>query len=480
MKYPLKSGFILSLFYPWLASVLLQAAPISSYLIAWLGSFFIFYQTWFSKDSFVLMDLPKEKQIMRPLFLQQAIFAGFMCCTSIFYFIDAMGYKYFDQVAKMDLIQINEGLELVAKCQRFSVLGHAALVTGILLGQKKTLGKGIDYVPIKIISIDNWIIRIGIISFIISFILEKAPGFFQFSLGFYNVTIFCGAVTFVKGIRNKHFVMLGWGGFIFIVNLAIASLSGYKEPLIVNFIILFCLLYPHYKREVSLIAVPFFALLFYFAPTYAIVIRKQAWSGETTAENARQEAVETILDEENTLEETNWTFLTGRLSEIGMFTQFVKTTPETVPYYHLDIITNAIISIVPRALWKEKPITEEVAMQRVYDAGVIDNRSVVSAKARPIVDAYLSGGIIGVIIYMFSFGYLSQSLCNKAERLFGGYETGGIIFFNGFFQTVWRGETTEFMANTIFWAFIAMIIFWLGLRLTNYIEKANPLDYTKI
>ena len=471
MNQQLKSSFILSLYSPWIIAELFQAAPTSSYLLAWLGSFFIFFQTWFSPARSVLNDLPVEKQIMRPLFLQQFIFAGFMCCTSIFYFIDAMGYKYFEQVGKVDLIEINESLQLVAECQRLSVLGHAALVTGILIGQRRSSNFNFQYQVLSSVSTNTWILRIGLISFILSYLFQRIPGLFQFSIGFYTMTIFCGASALVKGIRSKDPLLLSAGGAVFFINLALASLSGFKEPLIVNFVILFCLLYPYYKREVRFVAIPFFLFFFYLAPTYSTVIRQQSWTGESSAEDARDEAIETLFNEETAIEETNWVFLTGRLSEIGMFTQFVKTTPEQIPYYYTGIVENALISIVPRALWRDKPITEEIAMQRVYDAGVVDSRSKVSAKCRPIVDAYLSGGFIGVIIYMFCFGWISQKLCNLAEGLFGGYEIGCILFYNGFFQILWRGETTEFMVNSIFWSAVAMILFFSGLRLTNYLEK---------
>jgi len=472
VKSPLKASFILSLYLPWLIAVSIQQAATSSYLVAWLGSFFIFYQTWFSKDKFFLGGQAIAKQIMRPLFLQQLIFAGFMCCTSIFFFLDALGYKYFEKVIKADTASMNELLSLIAECQRFSVLGHAALVTGLLLAQQKRIGKTIEYRLASTLSREDWTIRIGIISLIITLLMQRAQALSQFAIGFYNVTVICGAMTMVHGIRNKNIIFIGCGGAIFVFNLALASLSGYKEPLIVNFVILFCLLYPHYKREVTFTAVPFFILLFYLAPTYSSIVRQKSWTGESTAEEAREDAIELILSDDSSFDESYWDFLTGRLSEIGMFTQFVKSTPEIIPYYSTDIFENALFAIIPRAVWKEKPVTEEIAMQRVYDAGVIDSRSKVSAKARPIVDAYLSGGTVAIIIYMFALGYISQSLCNKAESLFGGYETGCVIFFNGFFLILWRGESTEFMVNSVFWGAVAMILFWLGLRTFNYLEKS--------
>jgi len=423
----------------------------------------------------ILNDLQISQQIMRPIFLQQFIFAGFMCCTSIFFFFDTIGYRYLEQVTRVDFQSLNDSLLLLAKCQRMSLLAHCALVTGMLIGQGNYNTKMVSYKPIGSMSLETWTIRIGVITFLISLIIQSIPGLFQFSIGLYNVAIFCGAVVFTKGITGKNEKLIIWGGTIFVSNVLNSTLTGYKEPVIVNFIIIACLLYPYFKKQVILLALPFFIGLFYVAPTYSTVIRQQSWTGETSAEEARDNAIESILfDDELSIEDTNWGFLTIRFSEISMFTKFAKSTPETIPYYNLDIIENSLIALVPRALWKEKPVTEEIAMQRVYDAGVVDSRSKVSAKARPIVDGYLSGGAIGVFIYMITLGLISQTISNKTERLFGGYEPGCIIFFNGFYQILWRGESTEFMVNSVFWAFVAMIALFAGLRLTNHLERVQP------
>ena len=77
---------LILIYIPWILAIATQLFPIASYLIAWLGSFFIFYWTLFSRVKFIPHDLPLTKQVMRPIVLIQLIFAGFMCCTSIFYF----------------------------------------------------------------------------------------------------------------------------------------------------------------------------------------------------------------------------------------------------------------------------------------------------------------------------------------------------------------------------------------------------------
>jgi len=47
-----------------------------------------------------------------------------------------------------------------------------------------------------------------------------------------------------------------------------------------------------------------------------------------------------------------------------------------------------------------------------------------SAKPAFIVDAYLFGGTLGILICLFSYGTLRQFIANKAEKLFGGYTLG--------------------------------------------------------
>ena len=470
-----KLALIVSLYIPWLLATVLQAAPMTSYWIAWLGSFYIFYQTWFSSYRFVLPDLPIHQQIMRPVFLQQAIFAGFMCCTSIFYLLDTLGYQYLEQVNIYNPLSLQDSLALIAKCQRISLFGHAALVTGILLTQSRNYFRRPVYNLAPTIPRQVWIIRISILSLLVSILIQRVPAMSQFSIGLYNIAVFGGAVVFVKGVTEKKLNYLIWGGGIFILNIINSTLTGFKEPIIINFIIIGCLIYPYYKKLVLISAIPILLILLYFSSSYTSAFRKQAWQGDATAEEARTEAIEALLEnvenEPEEMEESNWDFFAHRFSELGMFTEFARQIPDVIPYYDTQLLENALFAIIPRALWAEKPVTESLAMERVYVAGIVSRNSNVSAKTRPVVDGYLSAGLAGVAIYMFFLGVLSQSLNNKAERLFGGYGIGCVIFYNGFFQQLWRGETIEFLLNTVFWSFITMLALHSLLKYVHYLVR---------
>ncbi|WP_256009562.1 exosortase Y-associated Wzy-like protein [Desertivirga xinjiangensis] len=473
-----KAGAIVPLFIPWLLATLTQLDPVVSYWIAWSGSFFIFFWTLIFPSRFISNDLPIHQQIMRPLFLTQIIFAGFMCCTSVFFFLDHMGYIYLEKTYPQPFIATEE-TSVIAKCQRMSVLGHAALATGMItLIERVTPLK--KYRLNNNLKQDHFLVGLSFSAYILGFLVRYLPGLYQFSIGLVNTGVICGALIMVKGIVQKKTDLLLIGGSLFVVNMISASLTGYKEPIIVNFLIVGCLIYPYYKKATIFIGLPLIYFLFYILPTYANIIRSQSWNGQASAEEARGQALETLFNEDNgevDLDETNWAFLTRRLSEIEMFAKFVETTPKDIDYYGFEIAEQTLISLVPRFLWPGKPITETMAMERVYNAGVVSRLSKVSAKTRPIVDAYLSGGTVGVLISMFLYGFICQALCNKAESLYGGYQLGGIILYNGCFQPAWRGNNFEFIANSVFWSFILMLLIFQLLKLYKILIPIKDGDH---
>jgi hypothetical protein len=170
-------------------------------------------------------------------------------------------------------------------------------------------------------------------------------------------------------------------------------------------------------------------------------------------------------------EDTNWDFLTYRLSEIDMFTKYVESTPEKVDYYGTQILKQSAIVLVPRVFWPSKPVTEDLVMQRVYDAGVVNRNSDVSAKPAFIVDAYLSYGSIGIFICLFAYGAIAQIISQKCEYLFGGYTLGTALIFSGLFQIMWRGLSFEFLINAVFWSYITMLVIFKIFLSRNILEE---------
>lgn len=439
---------------PWAISSLFSPDPLLSYFIAWLGSFFIFYITLTGWIKPIPDDRAVSEQLMRPIFIVQIIFAGYMCCTSIFYFFNLLGYENFEKVSSYFFID-KDKLQLTAQCQRLYCLGHASFVCGILIFMKYPIKK--KYTADKE-RLANLLLMFALISFPVSIVFLRVPGLSQFYFQFNSLSFIAGTLALAFAIPLKKM----WNTLICIslyaFNFYAALTSGFKEPIIISVLVLGIFLYPNYKKLVTIIFVPFMLLLFIFLPTYNRVFRANAWSDNVNSDEAYKVALDATINTDQSEDESNWGFLVFRLSEVDMFTEFVQSTPKNVDYYGLQLLKQSAIAIVPRVFWTSKPITEDLIMERVYNAGVINRGSTVSAKPAFIVDAYLSGGAFGVFLSLFLYGAIAQLISTKAEFLFGGYILGTALIFSGLFQIFWRGLSFEFLINSVFWSYISMLV----------------------
>ncbi|AMQ01242.1 hypothetical protein AY601_4399 [Pedobacter cryoconitis] len=453
------------LFIPWILAMLFQDSYMLSYFIAWFGSFFIFWITLKGRIIALPDDRNIEDQLMRPIFLTQVIFAGYMACTSIFYFFDVLGYINFHKLSNFYLVD-QDRLRLVAQCQRYYCLAHASFVTGILAFMRYPVEKKYGYNRADLTKV---ILNIALITTLLSFLLMHISGLSQFSHQFSLLSFIAGTLALAFAIPNKNIWRILICLIIYGFNLYEALISGFKEPIILNVLILGIFLYPNYKRTVLLFFVPLLLLFFILLPTYNRIFRQQAWSGNLSTTEATQLALKSVVNQNNA--DDNWAFFTYRLSEIDMFTNYVKSTPAHIDFYGTQLLRQSAIAIMPRILWPSKPITENMVMERVYNAGIISRGSNASAKPAIVVDAYLSGGIVSIFILLFIYGAACQLIAIKAEKIFGGYTLGTALIFTGLFQLFWRGLSLEFLINAVFWNYVTMYLIFRVLLFTNVIKR---------
>jgi hypothetical protein len=454
------------LFLPWAISLLFQSFSTVSYFIAWLGSFFIFFVTLTGKIKPLPDDRSVAEQLMRPIFIIQIIFAGYMACTSIFYFLSLLGYEYLSKTNATLAID-QDALDLAAQCQRYYCLGHAAFVSGILIFMKYPV-KQKYYIEKE--KLANLLLITALIAFPVSIFFARIPGLAQFYFQLSALSFIAGtlALAFALPLQKIMNTLICLALYAF--NFYQALTSGFKEPIIISVLVLGVFLYPNYKKVVTIVFVPVLISLFVFLPAYVSNFRGNVWSGEESAEDATQLALNATLNKDAD-DNTNWGFLVFRLSEIEMFTKFVKSTPAKVDFYGTQLVKQSAMAIVPRIFWPSKPITEDLIMERVYSAGVVNRSSNVSAKPAFIVDAYLSYGGIGVFIFLFAYGAAAQIIACKAEKLFGGYILGTALIFSGLFQIFWRGLSFEFLVNSVFWSYITMLVVFKILRSRNILKE---------
>ena len=104
-----------------------------------------------------------------------------------------------------------------------------------------------------------------------------------------------------------------------------------------------------------------------------------------------------------------------------------------------------------------------------------DQDSRASAKPPFIVDAYLSGGAFAVFISFLVLGTLVAWVSKLAERWFGGYFFGGLMYL-GLFPIFWRGNAFEFFFNEVFWG---VVIMWTLFHVGRQIGLIVPMNQRK-
>lgn len=456
----------LLLFAPWILSEMLSYIPGVSFTIAWLGSFYIFYLAYSGKIKDLPSDLPVSEQLMRPIFLVHVIFAGYMSVSPIFNFLDATGLLSLDD---NHFPVFSSQLELIAQSQRYYCLAHGSYVAGLLifLGQKNQLYR------LVISDLPSFLVSFTIIAIVASNAFFILPALKQFYFQLSALSFIGATMALIYSFRSGRLEYIIICSILFTLNFIQALFSGFKEPIIINILVLGVFLYPFYKKLVFITFIPIMLALLFLLPTYNQVFREKAWANEEDVEIATDAALSAVTAEDDGKQIAAWSFLTGRLSEVQMFTSYLETTPSLNDFYGFKIVSQALEVVVPRVFWPDKPITEELVMERVYQSGVIKRGSKVSAKPALVVDGYLSGAGLGVFLTCLIFGAATQLISMKAEQLFGGYLIGTALIFSGLFQILWRGLSLEFLINSVFWSYITMLGIFYILRVFNIVQKIN-------
>lgn len=461
------------LYIPVLLPFLFMSNPVISYLLAWAGSFFIFYISFTNKVKPTSADLPLSEKLLKPLFLTQIIFAGYMSCSSIFYFLDQMGYEYFTRIPGQH-VYISDIMDTAA-CQRYYILGHAAFVHGLLFFYKS------DIKPKYEVTVTNWpafFIRMVFICTPLGLVLSKTSGFSVLGNSVEGLALVAATIALALSIPMKQHILVLISGIIYGIELLQALKSGFKEPVIVSVLMLGLFLYPFYKRIITITFIPLMFFLFTVLPTYVNSFRNQQWNEAQDSESAKAEALKKVREDmaSNNMAETNWAFLTGRISEIGMFVKYKQSIDQNGRFYHFQIIDQTLEALIPRILWPGKPITENVAMARVIENGVVSEDSNVSAKPQYIVDGYLSGGMVGIWLALFFYGAIAQLICNVSEEYFGGYFFGTAFVYTGMFRSLWRGNCFEFIFNDVIYSFVAFLLLHFLFLQFNILVKKQAIE----
>ena len=462
------------LFAPFALAVALATAPLASYLVAWAGSFWILWLTIGGHVKPLPGGTSALDQVMRPVVLTQILFAGYGFMTSAFYVADLYGFYYMSRASLAPVVP--GAIEATAQAQRYYVLAHAAVAAGILVAMDYRRSGEWAVRPLENPA------RAALLLSAVALVIGSALGVQnQFGIRIEKIGLVASVLALAIAVPTRSLGTLALALAFYGVNMGAAFLSGWKEDVLVMVLLLAVFVYP-YARRLVLVGTPV-AMVFLLAvlPTYANIIRGLNWRGGESAETAAAVAVDEIQSGQVDLASTNWAFLTGRISQIGMFTQYIYTFESTAeggesPFYGTEIAEQSVYSLIPRRFWPDKPITERLVMERVYDAGVVSRAANVSAKPQYVVDGYLSGGALGVLLAGLIFGLIASVASRACERWFGGYFWGTGLVYTAMFAVMWKGNTFEFFFNSVFYSFVLLVpLFWIG-RWTGVLVHRDELE----
>ncbi|MGB3543600.1 exosortase Y-associated Wzy-like protein, partial [Rubrivirga sp.] len=467
------SGYAL-LFIPFGIAAALSALPLVSYLVAWAGSFWILWLTMTGRVRPLPDGASALDQLLRPIVLTQILFAFYNFLASVFFVADLYGFYY---LSKESLMPVHfEDVALAAQAQRYYVLAHAGVAVGMLAAM--------DYRRSG-----EWVVRpfgnpalvILVLSGITYLAADALSVQNQFGARFDQFSLVSSILGLTLALSTRRVGLVGVGFVLFSLNLSEAFLSGFKEEVLVMVLLLGVFLYPHARRAVLIGGPLLLVFLLAVLPAYTNVIRGLSWRGGVEAEAAASQALEEIRSGGVDLGQANWAFLTDRISQIGMFTRYISRVEQTDEFYGTQILEQAAIGLVPRALWAGKPNMEELAMARVYDLGIIETYSKdVSAKSQYVVDGFLSAGGLGVLLASVLLGLLMSWSSRASERWFGGYFWGSGLVFTSMFAIFWKGSTFEFFFSNVLWSFILLIPLFLIGRATGVLIHRDEVEANEV
>lgn len=452
------------LFVPPIVAYLLNNNAVLSFFISWCASFAYIFLSISGKITPLPADRKWGEQLFRPFIFSQLLFFGYNSISNVFFFVDTLGYFYFE---KTNLPIDTLLLKKLALIQNYVLVAHAVYLCGLLPGIKYYAQINSKY---KINLKQRSLLVYAVTLLIISFLLKSSPlAFFSFYL--YSLGVFLGLFYCINSLRKKEHLPLAIAllGYL-IVN---ALLSGMKENIITIIIFLMINLYSFYKWKPIILLTPFILIFIYYYPSLNGTYRKLTWDQGVDQYDAFTEVTKEENIRELTIEENNWEFLTKRLSEVSMAVAYFDYVPERHDYFGFSIIADGIKLLAPRILFPDKGSPDISAMKRATDAGAItlNENDYTSAKPQTLSDAYMSGGLIGVMITFFLFGWLTTKISIWCEKLFGGYEFGSILIFQSFFSFFNKGGSFENLIGSLFWSVILVNLLFLLMKNKQLLVK---------
>lgn len=458
------------LFLPYILGWFWEDLP--AFSIAWslAGSVFIAFIShtlWFRQSP---ESVPVTHRLLRPLSFYQFWFLVPNVVGATFYTLHVAGYYFWDRIA----IPQENALATIALSQRLMLLAHTSVIAGMKLvgfryGRPKYM---IPVVPPYSLIVTSFIFMGA------AAVAAMIPGLKELAVKFLDISSVAILVETWLSVRRGHFANMIVTLALLFSNLIGQVLGGWKGMVLWFLVTLGAMFYPMMPRRVVLGGVAFVVFWAMYLHPFGQMLRPLTWTYGIERDTAVAISIDYALN--MSLEERLagfWQMMVERNNELWMIEKYVTYVPGVRPYYGFDIIQQALVALIPRVLWPEKPNLERLAMERVYEAGVVSEGVNVSAKSSFYIDAYLSGGMLAIVPACLIYGMVGMLLSRLCERLFGGYDIGTCLIYTALFN-FWVGSGTNFtfFVGAIWGSLLAMIPIFIVGRFMGLILPARPLE----
>lgn len=410
--------------------------------------------------------------LLRPVTMFHLLFLVFNVLGGGAFALNAAGYSPLGVNA--DSAQIE--LIVIAECMRFMLIGHTSVTVGM-----KLIGFRYSKPKYATPSIPPYtLIIISVISLIVGTALSALPALFQIGQKFLGISAGSILVEIILCIKHRRANNLKLAAGMLGANLLSQSLSGWKGLVLWTMITLGVMLYPLRPKFVILGGSSFILFWIMFFHPFGLALRPLLWYEGVERDKAVEISIDKALN--MSLEErmeNAWRMLTSRANELYQFSKYVEYVPARHSYYNFEILNDAMLSLIPRVLWPEKPDMEKLSMQRVYEADIVSVESIVSAKSNFYQDGYLSGGEFGIILSCLIFGMLVMLISRTCEWLFGGYEIGTCLIYTSLFgATLHVPQNFEFFIGAAWTSTILMFALFTIGKAMGWVVSSAEIDHS--
>jgi hypothetical protein len=207
-----------------------------------------------------------------------------------------------------------------------------------------------------------------------------------------------------------------------------------------------------------------------FAISLLLLIPYNAWISGRGELRARAEVERLSIEDQLTifLRNAEWTGpadlldteqverIKVRLDQSRLFALGIEHTPSVEPFAHGRTFFDAIIAMVPRAIWPEKPIVAG-GKDFVSQYTGVDFLGIVSVGMHPIFEFYVNFGVRGVIVFLFLFGLLCGFLDMRFAAGLGSIPTQLIVL-----QISWTVVSSNVMSEFTMSAGATLVVAWIA------------------